>query len=62
MVINAKREFLVGIIFILILFVKTGGVRGWGGVCLMEKSIKRDGSYLSIVPNFGTENEIDSLS
>ena len=30
MVINAKREFLVGIIFILILFVKTGGVRGWG--------------------------------
>ena len=41
---------LAGIISILILFVITGG---WGFFRLTEKSIKRDETYLSIVPNFG---------
>ena len=53
---NIKRTcifhlILFGIISILILFVRT---RGWSFFRLTEKSIiKRDESYLSIVPNFG---------
>ena len=46
-------------ISILILFVRAGGGVFFG---LTEKSIKRDKIYLSIVPNFGPKNEIDSLS
>ena len=40
---------LVGIICVLILFVRT---EEWEFFRLTEKSIKRDESYLSIVPNF----------
>ena len=36
--------------------------RGWVFFGLTEKSIKHDKIYLSIVPNFGPKNEIDSLS
>ena len=45
---------LVGIISILILFVRTGG----GAFGLTEKSIKGDETYLSIVPNFGPKKLI----
>ena len=52
---NRKRAcifhlILLGIISILMLFVRTGD---WGIFRLTEKSTERDESYLSIVPNFG---------